>query len=455
MRVAIHWFRRDLRLADNAALTAAAESDRLLPLWIDDPEGEEAGGVGAAGALWLDHSLAALDHRLAQAGSRLVRRSGVAVERLAELVAEFGVAVVHAQRSHEPALQARDREVAQRLAALGVELRLHDGGLLIDPERLLTGGGRAYRVFTPFWRAAVQVWRLPDGQPAPALPPLPEGIPRVEPASAVCEAPWQRRVIGHWQPGEAGALAALERFAENCADYAGRRDLPGDSEGVSRLSPHLHFGEVAPARVVHTVVAAAGEAAEPFLRQLGWREFAAYLLHHYPHTVEQPLDGRFAAMPWRDDGDPLLAAWQQGRTGFPLVDAGMRQLWQTGWMHNRVRMVAASLLVKNLRLPWQLGAAWFRETLVDFDLANNTLGWQWVAGCGADAAPYWRIFNPQRQGERFDPQAVYLNQWLPAPVVGRHPHAARPDAVVDYAASRAEALEIWNRLKEAGDGAQD
>jgi deoxyribodipyrimidine photo-lyase len=278
-----------------------------------------------------------------------------------------------------------------------------------------------------------------------------------------------------WRPGEPAALAALDRFIEQAAtDYAARRDRPGVF-GTSRLSAHLHFGEIAPRLVVQCLGARIPGrftgAAEPFLRELGWREFAHHLIYHFPETPGEPLDRRFARFPWRDpafgDGAALLVAWQRGRTGIPLVDAGMRELWHTGWMHNRVRMVVASLLTKNLRMPWQAGARWFWDTLVDADLAANTLGWQWTAGCGADAAPYFRVFNPVLQGERFDPNGSYVRRWCPelAALPDRYLHqpwmapagilAAAgvrlgqnyPAPVVDLAESRREALAAWGQVK--------
>jgi deoxyribodipyrimidine photo-lyase len=310
-----------------------------------------------------------------------------------------------------------------------------------------------------------------------ALPPLPEGLHSIplDALGLLPRIPWDGGLAAAWDPGEPAALARLQTFVDQAvAGYVQDRDLPGVG-GTSRLSPHLHLGEVSPRQVLHAVAdrvpGGLGGVAEPFVREIGWREFAHHLLYHFPRTPEEPLDSRFSAFPWRTDGtEALLAAWQRGQTGIPLVDAGMRELWHTGWMHNRVRMVVASLLTKHLRLPWQAGARWFWDTLVDADLAANTLGWQWSAGCGADAAPYFRVFNPVRQGERFDPRGDYVRRWCPelAALPDRWIHQpwAAPESilraagvslgqnysapVVDLAESRREALAAWDRVKGVG-----
>jgi deoxyribodipyrimidine photo-lyase len=304
------------------------------------------------------------------------------------------------------------------------------------------------------------------------LPPVADGLEglAIDALALRPTIPWDQGLRASWQPGEAGAAEQLERFLDTgLADYAEARDRPA-APGTSRLSPHLHFGEIGPRQILAQVRAACPQPAQadPYLRELGWREFSHQLLYHFPHTPLEPLNPRFAAFPWRREGaDALLAAWQQGRTGIPIVDAGMRELWHSGWMHNRVRMIVASLLTKNLRLPWQAGARWFWDTLVDADLANNTQGWQWSAGCGADAAPYFRIFNPVRQGERFDPDGRYVRRWCPelAPLPDKHlqqPWQASaaelracgvplgtdyPLPVIDLKASRAEALAAYDQIK--------
>ena len=348
---------------------------------------------------------------------------------------------------YEPLAAARDATVATRLADAGLAVETSNAAMWIEPDGPRTGAGGPYRVFTPYWRACLP--RL-DQQPAPiAAPARIAGVAGLAslPLAALALRPtirWDSGLEAAWTPGEDGALARLETFCERgLGGYADVRDRP-DLDGVSRLSPHLHFGEIGPRQCLAAVRAEVqqrgGDArgAESFLRELGWREFARHVLHHHPHTTTQPLDPRFAGFEWNDD-PALLEAWQRGRTGYPLVDAGMRELWTTGFMHNRVRMVVASLLTKNLRQHWLHGARWFWDTLVDADLANNTLGWQWVAGCGADAAPYFRVFNPDLQAARHDPECAYRRRWL------TEPPPLSP--VVDFRESRAAALDAYARLK--------
>jgi deoxyribodipyrimidine photo-lyase len=337
--------------------------------------------------------------------------------------------------------------------------------LLVEPWTLLKADETPYQVFTPFWKAGLR--KLPPAAPLP-FPQLtgpqrwPDSLP-LDALQLLPRLPWDAGLAATWKPGEVGAQAQLEQFCETAlTDYAQWRDWPS-REGVSRLSPHLHFGEISPRQIWAAVTHAtrgdpfSNQGAETYLREIGWREFAHYVLYHWPQTPEQPLQERFAAYPWRDDGAELLKAWQQGQTGYPMVDAGMRQLWQTGWMHNRVRMLAASFLIKNCRIPWQEGARWFWDTLVDADLASNTLGWQWTAGCGTDAAPYFRVFNPIRQGEQFDPDGVYVRRWipelamLPASVIHQPWTGSStgdyPAPVIDFATSRADALQGWSQIR--------
>jgi deoxyribodipyrimidine photo-lyase len=331
--------------------------------------------------------------------------------------------------------------------------------LLCPPGAIQNATGGPFRVFTPFWRRLrTRLAELPAALPAPRRLPALDRAPMSLPLDELQLLPavrWDAGLAQRWQPGEAGARRRLVRFvAAGLAHYVDARERPGEP-GTSSLSPHLHFGEVSPRQVYAALQPLAGTGSEAFLRQLGWREFAAHLLHHFPHTASEPLDARYAGFDWRDDCDEL-AAWQQGRTGFPIIDAGMHELWHTGWMHNRVRMITASFLTRNLLMDWRAGARWFHDTLVDADLANNTLGWQWAAGCGADAAPWFRIFNPVLQGRKFDPTGRYVRRWLPE-LVGlpdrwlHEPWAAParllrrdtgrwPPPLVDLAASRARAL---------------
>lgn len=483
MSTALVWFRRDLRLDDNPALrAAAARSRRLVPVFIYAPDEEAPWEPGAASRWWLHHSLAALDASLADAGSRLVLRTGPSLGALRALAQQTGAGHVFWNRLYEPACVQRDTAIKEALQADGIAVESSNGALLDEPWENTRDGGEPYRVFTPFWRA-----RLRDGLQratvaAPrALPPLPDGVDStpLDALGLLPTIPWDEGLAQAWRPGERGAREALERFLDEAVvRYPSDRDHPGLA-GTSRLSPHLHFGEISPRRIVASTEAAAGRTAkegliagtESFIREVGWREFAYHLIFHFPRTAEEPLDRRFDGFRWTADHAADLEAWQRGRTGIPVVDAGMRELWHTGWMHNRIRMVVASLLTKNLLVPWQTGARWFWDTLVDADLASNTLGWQWTAGCGADAAPYFRIFNPVLQGRKFDPDGTYVRRWVPElaalpdgvlhqPWASREPVLADagvvlgrtyPLPVVDLKGSRARALERFDEIKRRAD----
>jgi len=422
MKPAIVWFRQDLRLEDNPALRAAAAGGRpVVPAFILAPEEAGAWPRGAASRWWLHRSLAALAESLEARGSRLVLRRGQSLEALRSLVEKTGAGAVFWNRAYEPAAARRDAEVARGLEAHGVRAESWNGQLLYEPWEVEKKSGGPYKVFTRFWHACLS--REAPAQPARA--PRTLRPPREWPASETLAAlglvsPGDRfaAMQGVWVPGEAGARKRLRRFVQRAlSQYGEDRNRP-DLPGSSRLSPHLHFGEVSPRRVwwdVEKRRRAGGfdsSHAETYRAEIGWREFAYHLLHHFPSTPEKPLRPEFARFPWRKDAR-RLEAWQSGHTGVPLVDAGMRELGSIGWMHNRVRMVVASFLVKHLLIPWQEGARWFWDALVDADLASNTLGWQWTAGCGADAAPYFRVFNPVLQGERFDPRGDYVRRWIP------------------------------------------
>jgi deoxyribodipyrimidine photo-lyase len=466
------WFRQDLRLADHPALNAAlARGGPVIPVYVDADDEEGAWAPGAAARWWRHHALASLDADLQARGSRLLLRRGPALMVLRELAQESGADAVYWHRRHEPVARARDTQLKHDLRATGLLAESRNGSLLVEPWVLRTQAGGPFQVFTPFWRRL-----LTDVEPArplaaPTQLPAPTHWPPSLALAALGYLPrsrWDAGLAQHWQPGEAGAARQLARFTDLAMTrYAEQRDHPARA-GTSRLSPYLHHGELSPRQVWHAVLAADPTArGGKFLAELVWREFSYHLLHHHPHTAEQPLRPQFASFPWREDA-ALLRAWQQGRTGVPLVDAGMRELWHTGWMHNRVRMIAASYLVKNLLQPWQAGARWFWDTLVDADLAANTQGWQWTAGCGADAAPFFRIFNPVTQGERFDPQGDYLRRWLPelARLAGHDLHApweadgarlaaagvqlgeSYPLPLVSLAASRQAALAAYRQLKE-------
>ncbi len=424
MAVTIVWFRQDLRLEDNFALAAARlKGGAILPVYIWDETGEGAWPPGAASRWWLHHSLQRLDESLRGRGSRLVLARGKTAEVLAALIAQSRATAVYWNRRYEPAAIARDKKLKAGLVAAGVEAKSFNSALLFEPHVVQNKSGQPFQVFTPFWRfcqalPVEEPVRLPAGH-LPAIDRWPASLELAE-LELLPRVNWGAGLMTAWQPGENAAMQRLKRFiAGALKDYAEQRNRP-DTAGTSILSPSLHFGEIGPRQIWAAVrelskdsgVFPVNRGAGVFLTELGWREFACHLLFHFPRTPAEPLRREFAAFPWRKDATQLQA-WQQGRTGYPIVDAGMRQLWQTGWMHNRVRMIVASFLVKHLRLSWQEGAAWFWDTLVDADLASNTLGWQWSAGCGAEAAPYFRIFNPILQGGKFDSSGSYVRRWMP------------------------------------------
>jgi len=469
MSTAIVWFRRDLRLRDNPALQAAIEAGHdVIPVYIHAPHEEGAWAPGAASDAWLHHSLQQLDAQLRAIGSALLLRSGDSMAELQALIAESGAEAVYWNRKYEPATQPRDAAIKRGLREQGVQVESHNGYLLFEPWELATLQGGPYKVFTPFWRNALTRWRLAELSEAPRklspvkLPGLPLQALALEPRLG-----WDAGFWEHWQPGEAGAQEALEVFAEGALNgYREQRDLP-DRTGTSLLSPHLHFGEIAPWRIAYTLegLRSAGRDADidGYIRQLGWREFSWHLLHHFPQTSDVNLNPRFERFAWEPAQPEMLAAWQQGRTGIPIVDAGMRELWATGYMHNRVRMLVGSFLCKHMRMHWKEGARWFWDTLVDADLANNSMGWQWIAGTGADAAPYFRVFNPVTQAQKFDPNARYISRWVPElaalPVKARFAPWQFPQLLAEFAPSyptqplvdlakgRDEALAAYQRCR--------
>ncbi|HET6603604.1 MAG TPA: deoxyribodipyrimidine photo-lyase [Xanthomonadaceae bacterium] len=472
MERALVWFRRDLRVADNPALWAALAAGYVpVPVYVHAPEEEAPWVPGAASRAWLERSLLALSEALRQRGSGLVVVRGPSLDALRESAQACGARAAFWNRLHEPAARARDAGVERGLRAAGVTVTHFDAGLWCEPSALKTADGRPYRVFTAFWRKlAPGLETLAPPAPAPReLPPLPAGL-RSESVRALGLRPrprWDRAFWDAWEPGEAGAHERLQDFlADAVAGYGDDRDRP-DRDGTSGLSPHLHFGEISPRQCLQAVrEQAAGDdraGAMAFLRELAWREFGVHLLHHFPKSTTQDFDARMRGFAWAEPDDLLLEAWRRGHTGVPMVDAGMRQLWERGWMHNRVRMIVASFLCKNLRMHWRQGAAWFWDTLVDADLASNTLGWQWTAGTGADAAPYFRVFNPVTQGRRFDPDGAYVRRWVPElkalPSALVHAPWAAPERlaelapryprqpIVDLKASREAALGAYAALK--------
>ncbi|KAA3631345.1 MAG: deoxyribodipyrimidine photo-lyase [Proteobacteria bacterium] len=443
------WFREDLRIADHAALEAAVESGApVVPVFVLDDEAPGDWRLGGASRWWLHHSLSALGASLEKLGSPLVVRSGRTVDVLASLVRETNAGAVYFHRRYE----AVDREIESALhASIGetVEVRRFAGRLLNEPEAVSNAAGDPFRVFTPFWKACLRLPEPHPPRPAPSMLKGPAAPVKGLPLDALDLLPagpdWSGGLRDAWEPGEKGAHRRLESFVEDAASrYHDRRDIPGDP-GTSALSPHLHFGEISPRQVWHAVrVAQQADSSltrggDAFLRELGWREFCHHLLFNWPEMPREPFNPKFSSFPWKEDGAGF-AAWTRGMTGYPMVDAGMRELWHTGWMHNRVRMLTASFLVKHLLIPWQRGEAWFWDTLVDADLANNACSWQWVAGSGADAAPYFRIFNPVLQGEKFDKRGHYVRRWVPelARLPDKHLHKpfAAPAAVLSQAGVR-------------------
>ena len=405
----IVWFRQDLRLADQSALAEAAANGPVVPIYVLDDEGPGRWAIGAAQRWWLHHSLAALGADLAALGAPLVLRRGRAAEELARLATEIGATRVHALAHFEPWWQAAEAALDERL-----DLVLHDGLLLAPPDCITTRQRGRYKMFTPFWRALV------DQMPPPPDLGAPDHINGVSGVAGETLDDWCLRPttpdwssgFDVWTPGEAGARDRVEALASLIAGYHVDRDMPS-LDASSRLSPHLHFGEISPGEVWRAASAADGDAM-PYLRELGWRDFTANMIDQMPRLGEVNGRSAFDRLAWRegDEADADFAAWTRGRTGYPIVDAGMRELWATGWMHNRVRMIAASFLVKHLLIDWRRGARWFWDTLVDADYGNNSVNWQWIAGTGADSNPFGRIMAPLVQSAKFD-AGDYVRRWVP------------------------------------------
>lgn len=450
MRPTLVWFENDLRLHDHPALLAAAKAGSpIVPLFVWD--GGAGWAEGSASRWWLHHSLEAFSSSLADFGLTLIIRRGAPETVVPAVAEEVDAGLVVWLERPDPVRASRDSSIE---SGLDRPVRRFGGALMHDPARLQTGSGGPYKVFTPFYRKFTEMVRVeqaegqPDfGQLAPA--------PRIE--SAPLEAlellphiPWDEGLAKAWTPGETGARKRMSDL--HIDGYADERDIPS-IEGTSRMSPHLHFGEVSPRELWHAV----GQV-EPYRRQLVWRDFAHHLIHHFPETRSEPLRAEFGAFPWREEADELKR-WQQGRTGYPIVDAGMRELWETGWMHNRVRMVVASFLTKHLLHTWLEGQTWFEDTLVDADLANNVFGWQWAGGCGADAQPFFRIFNPITQGKKFDPEGVYVRRWVPElrglpdrvihePWKASAVPADYPSPIVEHRKARERALAAYQKTRK-------
>ncbi len=418
-RPVILWFRQDLRLADNPALTHALGTGQpIIPVYILDQR-SDVRPMGAASLWWLDKSLRALAAALQARGSRLVLRRGDSEAELHRLIEETGAGAVFINRLFEPDASSRDADIAHGLQAQGVDCKGYNAALMCRPGGVLNGSGQPYKVFTPFLKALLAAAAPPSHTTGPTVFATPRGLASddIEDWGLHPTRPDWSGGFG-WTPGETGASEALDTFvAGGLKSYAAGRDRPAEP-ATSRLSPHLHFGEISPWRAIAAargaVTAGKVPAAEgdKFIAEIGWREFSAHLLHAFPQMTDTAFRPEYDAMPWRDD-PAGLEAWKRGRTGYPVVDAGMRELWATGIMHNRVRMIVASFLIKHLLIDWREGERWFWNTLVDADLASNVQNWQWVAGSGADASPYFRIFNPVTQGQKFDADGRYVRRWVP------------------------------------------
>jgi deoxyribodipyrimidine photo-lyase len=467
---AIVWFRQDLRLIENPAfLEACLKHDKILPLYILD---DTTQNLGAAQRWWLHHSLVSLDTSLQKLGLKLCLRRGQPLLILQELVNTHKISALYWNRCYEPSSIARDTAIKAALQKCGISVKSSNSSLLSEPWEIKTVAGDFFKVFTPFWRAAVKNIKLPE------FAFIDRKINNI-----ICETAelsswqllpsspnWAGAFHDLWQPGESGAQIKLRSFLDsNLHGYAISRDIPAKNT-TSKLSPHLHFGEISPWQIYRELTQAKLAsnadlpAIERFLAELGWREFSYHLLYHFPSLPEKNFRANFDGFPWQQDLQ-VLKKWQQGKTGYPIVDAGMRELWQTGYMQNRVRMITASFLIKDLLISWQTGASWFWDTLLDADLANNSASWQWVAGSGADAAPYFRIFNPVLQGEKFDPLGEYVKKWVPElkniPLKWLHkPWLATseelgvlrlgqdyPYPIVDHAKARQIALQYYHALR--------
>ena len=464
----VMWFRQDLRLADNAALRAAAEAGPLICLYVLDDVTPGEWAWGGASRWWLHKSLARLAEDLARHKIALVLRRGPADEILADILRETNAAALYFTRDYAPWSGALEKRVKAIAGERGAGCHRYGGYLLHEPEAIRTGQNEPYKVFTPFSRACLRLGDPKSPRPAPAqFAPWAGTLEsdRLEHWNLLPRHPdWATGFAG-WSPGEQGARQRLDSFVgEALAGYADGRDRP-DRDGTSRLSPYLHWGEISPVQCWTAIRSAMAEAngrldrpGEKFLSELLWREFSYHLLHHWPDLPSQAFQAKFDNFPWRDDPQ-ALAAWQRGETGYPIIDAGMRQLWATGYMHNRARMITASFLIKDLLIDWRLGEKWFWDTLVDADIANNAASWQWVAGSGADAAPYFRIFNPVLQSEKFDPDGAYVRKWCPElqelPDNSIHnpwnidsyvKSRKYPERLVDHAAARDRALRALKSL---------
>lgn len=470
----ILWFTRDLRLRDHPALQAAPKGGTVVPVFILQEDEVARWPLGGASRWWLARSLRSLAGDLAKQGSKLILRRGDPAAILPALAHETGAKAVYWSRAYEPDLVRAQGDARAALEEAGIAVKRFGGRILYEPENVATKDGSAYKVFTPFYKSILARGAPSEPLPAPDTLPAPESWPASDALESWGLEPtkpdWAGGLRATWTPGEQGARDRLGWFLdEGATDYDEMRDRP-DVDGTSRMSPHLTWGEISPRQIWHAAQPRAEAGAEKgigsFLSEVVWREFSYHLLFHWPELPETSWREAFREFPW-DEDDKALRAWQRGQTGYPIVDAAMRQLYEIGWMHNRCRMIAASFLIKDLLIPWQRGEEWFWDTLVDADLASNSAGWQWAAGSGADAAPYFRIFNPVKQGERFDPKGEYVRQYVPelADMPAKHIQApwdapesvlreagvrlgeTYPKPIVDHGKARKRALAAFQQIK--------
>jgi len=452
----IVWLRRDLRLADQPAFAEAAHSGApILPVYVLDDESTRHHAMGGASRWWLHHSLASLDAALREKGSRLILRRGKSEAVIAALAAEAGATTVHALYHYEPWWRNAEKAVGKAM-----KLCLHHGNYLAPPGSVTTGSGAPYKIYTPFWRALREIMPPPEPHPRPSKLAAPAKWPksdRLDDWGLLPAKPdWAGGLRDMWEPGEAGAHKRLRAFAKAASEYAAQRNLPGE-EGTSMLSPHLHHGEISPAQAWHAV-ADAGGSVDTFLGELAWRDYAQTVILQFPDYATKSAREPFGHFSWRSGKAAAadLVAWQRGRTGYPIVDAGMRQLWHTGWMHNRVRMITASFLIKHLLIDWREGEKWFWDTLVDADYGNNAVNWQWTAGSGVDSNMFPRIMAPLAQSQKFD-AAAYIREWVPElaglgdDTIHDPPAGARPEGypapLIEHRAARERALAAWREAK--------
>ena len=465
---ALVWFRQDLRLADNPAFfEICTHYEKLIPIYIFD---EQNSVLGEAQAWWLHHSLRSLSNALAQRGLKLILRKGNPLEILLELINTVSIEAIYWNRCYEPKCIKRDIKIKAALQEKNIDVMSFNGSLLNEPWTISNKNGDFFKVFTPYWKTCRQALVSQPEKLITNTPSLVEvASDELQDWELLPHLNWASQFPHFWTPGEQGAQHRLSEFITyHLQGYKTNRDIP-EKKATSLLSPHLHFGEISPWTILRAVEHATLDShcdlagAEHFLSELGWREFSYYLLYHVPSLPYKNFKNDFDAFPWHND-ESLLKRWQKGMTGYPIVDAGMRELWTTGYMHNRVRMIAASFLTKGLFIDWRLGADWFLDTLVDADLANNSASWQWVAGCGADAAPYFRIFNPVLQSRKFDPEGIYIRRFVPelASLNNETIHAPwettnaasiynkinYPKPIINHSEARSKALNYYSQLKK-------